>query len=130
MYEQDICGPCAVPFVCKNFLLLKIELLHVKQCSKLSKIHSTRGLLVGLFKKTDFTASKPDFLSMLDNMLTIPKLTKIALAGKNTINISNYINLPTSCYPNNSQSQFFFTTTHDMNRLTDLYSSKLKGYRK
>ena len=108
MYEQGICGPCAVPFVCKNFLLLKIELLHVQQCSKLSKIHSTRGLLVDLFKKTNFRASKPDFLSMLDNMLTISKLTKIALAGKNTINISNYINLPTSSYPNNLQSQFFY----------------------
>ena len=130
MYEQDICGPCIVPFVCKNFQLLKIELLHIKQCSKLSKIHTIRGLLIGLFKKTDFTASRPDFLPMLDNMLTIPRLTKIALADKNTINISNCINLPTSCYPNNLQSQFFYTTTHGMNRLTDLYCSKLKGYRK
>ena len=62
--------------------MLKIELLHVKQISRPSKIHSTGGVLVDLFNKTDFTASKPDLLSMLGNMLTISKLNKIALAGK------------------------------------------------
>ena len=51
MYEQDICGPCAVPSVCRKFLLLKIELLHVKQSSKPSKIHSTGVVLVDLLIK-------------------------------------------------------------------------------
>ena len=64
---------------------MKIQLLHVKQSSKPSKIHSRGGVLVYLFNKTNFTASKPDFLLMLGNMLTISKLTKIALAGKNIL---------------------------------------------
>ena len=55
-----MCGPCAVPLLL--LLLLKIELLHVKQNSKPSKINSTGGVLVDLFNKTDFTASKPDFV--------------------------------------------------------------------
>ena len=65
--------------------LLLIELLDVKQSSKPSKMNSNGGVLVDLFNKTDFTASKPDLLSMLGNMLTISKLTKIALAGKNIL---------------------------------------------
>ena len=55
-------GLCALPSVCRKFLLLEIELLHVKQSSKPSKIHSTGGVLVDLFNKTDFTASKSDLL--------------------------------------------------------------------
>ena len=42
VYEHDVCGPCAVPSVCRNFLLLKVELLHDKQSSK-PKIYLTRG---------------------------------------------------------------------------------------
>ena len=61
--------PCTI-----RFPLLKIELLHVKQNSKPSKIHLTGGVLVDLLSKTDFKASKPDLLSMLGNMLTISKL--------------------------------------------------------
>ena len=52
-------GPCTVPSVCRKFLLLKIVLVYVKQSAKPSKIHSTGGVLVDLFNKTGFTASKP-----------------------------------------------------------------------
>ena len=55
------------------FLLLKIELLHVNQSLKPSKIHSTGAVLIDLSNKTDFTASKLDLLSMLGNMLKISK---------------------------------------------------------
>ena len=63
LFEQDICGPCVVPSVCRKFLLLKIELLHVKQSFEPSKIHSTGEVLADLLNKTDLTASKPDLLS-------------------------------------------------------------------
>ena len=65
-----------------------IELLDVKQSSKPSKINSNGGVLVDLLNKT---ASKPDLLSMLENMWTVSKLTKIALAGKNTLFILSII---------------------------------------
>lgn len=56
LYEHDMCHVvlvCTVPSVCKKcYILLKIELLHVKQRSKPSKIHSTGGVLVDLFNKT------------------------------------------------------------------------------
>ena len=92
LYEQDIYGTSTVPSVCRKFLLLKIELLHVKQSSKPSKIHSVGGVLVDFFNKTDLIASEPDLMSMLGNMVTISKLTKIAFVGKkHTINIINYI---------------------------------------
>ena len=70
---------------------MKIELLHVKKSSKLTNMHSTGGVFVEFLNETDLTASKPDFLSILGNMLTISKITKIALAGKNNTNIINYI---------------------------------------
>ena len=59
LYEPEICGPCAVPSLCRKFLLLKIESLHVKQSSTPSKTQLTEGVLDDLFNKTDFTASKP-----------------------------------------------------------------------
>ena len=74
MYEQDICGPCTVPSIYRKFLLLKAELLHVKQSSKPSNIHSTGGVLVELFNRADLTASKLDLLLMLQNMLTISEV--------------------------------------------------------
>ena len=43
-----------------------MELLHIKQSSKPSKIHSTGGALVDLFNKTDFTASKPDLYHLIE----------------------------------------------------------------
>ena len=43
------------------------------------------GVIVDLFNKTDFTASKPDFLSMPVNMLKIPKLTEIVFVGSNIL---------------------------------------------
>lgn len=80
------CGPCTVPSVCKKcYILLKKKLLHVKQRSKPSKIHSTGGVLVDLFNKTDLTASKPDLLCMLGNVLAISKLSKIVFVVKNTL---------------------------------------------
>ena len=54
-------------------------------------MHSTGGVFVEFLNKTDLTASKPDFLSILGNMLIISKITKIALAGKNNTKIINYI---------------------------------------
>ena len=57
----------------------------------LLKINSTGGVLVDLFNKTDFTASKTGLLSMLGNMLTISKLNKIALTGKNILFILSVI---------------------------------------
>ena len=82
LYEQDICGLCAVPSVFRKPQLLRIELLHVKQSYKPSKIYLTGGVLVYHFNKTDFAASKPDLLSMLGNRLAISKLIKIAFSGK------------------------------------------------
>ena len=67
LYEQYICGPCAVTSLCRKFLLLKIKLLHVKQSSKPSFIHSTGGVLAELSNKADLTVSKPDLSSMLGN---------------------------------------------------------------
>ena len=63
-----------VPSICRKFLLLITELLHVKQSSKPFKIYSTGGILVDRFNEIDFTVSKPDLLSMLGNMLTVSKL--------------------------------------------------------
>ena len=65
--------------------------MHVPQSSKPSKIHSTGGVLVDPFNKTDFTASKTDLLSMLGDMLTKSKLTKTAFAGKNILLILSII---------------------------------------
>ena len=43
------------------------------------------GVLVDLFNKTDLTASKPDLLCMLGNVLAISKLSKIVFVVKNTL---------------------------------------------
>ena len=60
-------------------------------CSTPSKTHSAGGVLIYLFNKIDFTASKRGLLSMLRNMSTISKLYKIVFVGIVGINIINYI---------------------------------------
>ena len=46
-YEQDICGPCAVPFVWRKCLLLKTELLDSKHDLRASIIQSVGGNILG-----------------------------------------------------------------------------------
>ena len=60
LYEQGICGQCAVPSVCRKFLLLKIELelLHVRQGSKPSNNKVQHQIEPSLFKELDTDNSK------------------------------------------------------------------------
>ena len=63
----------------------------MRKVLKLSKYIKTGGVLVKLFSKIDFTASKPDFLLILGNMLVILEVTKIGFVGKTMLIILSII---------------------------------------
>ena len=77
VYECDIWRPCAVLSLCKKCLLLKIELLHSKHNLRVSIMQAVGRNWFCLASRTLLTASNPDIISILVNIMIISKFTNL-----------------------------------------------------
>ena len=80
-YEQDIWGPWTVS-IWRKCLLLKKELLDYKYDLTALIIQSVCWNCSCLVSRVFFTAGRPDWLSILGNMLTVAELTNIQSSVK------------------------------------------------